>query len=68
LSKTTARASPRTRRILVDGDAAAPERSDGLGLWLVNWGVRQAGGAIDYAAENGSVVTLRVPKRDADAD
>lgn len=58
------------RRILVDGSAADPQRSDGLGLWLVNWGVRQVGGEIEYEEGDprGSVVTLRVPKRDESTD
>jgi len=57
------------RRILLEGAASNPERSDGLGLWLINWGVRQVGGHIEYEENDrgGSVVTLRVPKRDGTA-
>jgi len=31
------------RRVLLEDAASNPERSDGLGLRLINWGVRQVG-------------------------
>ncbi len=39
------------------------EHNRGLGLWLVNWGVRRLGGGVevDRPADGGTVVRLRLP-------
>lgn len=56
------------REILLEGTRADPENSDGLGLWLVNWGVRQMDGDVGYRQNDprGSVVELTVPVRSAE--
>lgn len=39
------------------------QHNHGLGLWLVNWGVRRLGGGIDFKrpADGGTTVCLRLP-------
>jgi PAS domain S-box-containing protein len=41
------------------------EHGSGLGLWLVDWGVRSAGGGVSLSAtETGTEVTIELPRRE----
>ena len=52
----------RERRILDDGFETQLEHGQGIGLWFVNWAVRQLGGDLDIGENDptGSVVTVRL--------
>ncbi|WP_369333807.1 ATP-binding protein [Halorubrum sp. SP3] len=41
------------------------QHNHGIGLWLVNWGVRRLGGGIEFErpADGGTVVHLSLPNR-----
>lgn len=46
-------------------DVAPLYHGSGLGLWLVNWIVRQSGGTLEFSENEprGSVVTIELPRR-----
>ena len=52
----------RERKILAEGTETPLEHGQGLGLWFVNWGVRQLGGDLTFGENDpgGSVVTIRL--------
>lgn len=55
---------PDQERVAVDTEAESQlEHASGLGLWVANWGVSSAGGALDIADREGggTVVTVTVP-------
>jgi PAS domain S-box-containing protein len=59
------------RELLVeDREITQLRHASGLGLWLVNWVVTQAGGTIDFRdnAPRGSIVELRLPKLAGDPE
>ncbi|WP_226040603.1 PAS domain S-box protein [Natrinema sp. DC36] len=62
---------PDEERELLEGDREITQlrHGSGLGLWLVNWIVRQAGGRLSFADNDprGTVVTLEVPRADTEA-
>ena len=39
----------------------------GVGLWLVTWIVRSYGGTIDVSVDDGTIVTVRLPRADGSA-
>ncbi len=49
--------------VLLDGEETQLRHGIGIGLWIVNWGVRELGGtvAFDGADTGGSVVTITLP-------
>lgn len=49
------------REVLLSGEETALEHGSGLGLWLVRWITRSAGGELEFAENEprGSVITLR---------
>ncbi|MFD1587395.1 histidine kinase N-terminal 7TM domain-containing protein [Halorientalis brevis] len=51
------------RAVLRRGDETPLKHSNGLGLWLVNWGVQTMGGSVsvESRAERGTVVRVEVP-------
>jgi len=51
------------RRVLETGRETSLEHGQGLGLWLVNWIVTGLGGAVTTAVEDGTRVTLSLPRR-----
>jgi signal transduction histidine kinase len=54
---------PVERRLLTQSFEETPtEHSSGLGLWLVKWLVRWADGEIDVTVDDGTVVTVTVPR------
>jgi signal transduction histidine kinase len=45
------------------------QHATGLGLWLIRWGTRSLGGAVEFeAGDDGTTVTLTVPDESASAD
>ncbi len=62
---------PDEERELLEGDREITQlrHASGLGLWLVNWVVTQAGGRLSFADNEprGTVVTLEVPRADAES-
>ncbi len=55
---------PEAERRALSGDEETPiDHASGLGLWLVQWVVDDAGGSVTYDDNDprGSIVTLRVP-------
>ncbi|MFC6766155.1 PAS domain S-box protein, partial [Natrinema soli] len=61
---------PDEERELLEGNREITQlrHGSGLGLWLVNWIVRQAGGRLSFADNDprGTVVTLEVPRADTE--
>ncbi|WP_339102514.1 ATP-binding protein [Haloterrigena salinisoli] len=55
------------RRAVLDGAETQLEHGSGLGLWLVNWIVQNAGGDLRFAdrPDGGTVVTLSFPYESA---
>ena len=51
------------RAVLRDGEETPLKHSNGLGLWLVNWGVQTMGGSVtaESKAAQGTVVRVEVP-------
>ncbi|WP_222919886.1 PAS domain S-box protein [Natrinema sp. SYSU A 869] len=62
---------PAEERELLEGDREITQlrHASGLGLWLVNWVVTQAGGQLSFEDNEprGTVVTLAVPRADAES-
>ncbi|WP_408959370.1 PAS domain S-box protein [Natrinema sp. 74] len=62
---------PEEERELLEGDREITQlrHASGLGLWLVNWVVTQAGGRLSFADNEprGTVVTLEVPRADPES-
>ncbi|WP_226005523.1 PAS domain S-box protein [Natrinema salinisoli] len=62
---------PDEERELLEGDREITQlrHASGLGLWLVNWVVTQAGGHLSFSDNDprGTVVTLEVPRADAES-
>ena len=62
---------PSEERELLEGDREITQlrHGSGLGIWLVNWIVRQAGGRLSFADNDprGTVVTLEVPRADTES-
>lgn len=52
----------REQQILASGTETQLEHAQGIGLWFVNWAVRQLGGDLSFAENNpkGSIVTIRL--------
>ena len=45
------------------------QHATGLGLWLIRWGTRSLGGAVEFeAGDDGTMVTLTIPDESAPAD
>ncbi|QLK25183.1 PAS domain S-box protein [Natrinema zhouii] len=61
---------PSEERELLEGDRKITQlrHGSGLGLWLVNWIVRQAGGTLSFSDNDprGTVVRLEVPRADTE--
>jgi signal transduction histidine kinase len=53
-------------RVVESGEGTPLERASGLGLWLVNWLVRESGGDLEPRENDprGNVVVLRLPVAD----
>ncbi len=53
----------RERAVLLEGEETQLRHGTGIGLWIVNWGVRELGGTIDFDERDagGSVVTVTLP-------
>ncbi|WP_435333359.1 histidine kinase N-terminal 7TM domain-containing protein [Haloarchaeobius sp. TZWWS8] len=51
------------RNVLKNGTETPLDHASGLGLWLVVWGVRAMGGAVDFEAheDTGNAVTIHFP-------
>ena len=49
------------------GEETDLRHGSGVGLWLVAWIVRHYGGTIDFAVEDGTTVTIRLPRADGSA-
>ncbi len=51
------------RAALLDGEETQLRHGSGVGLWIVNWGVRELGGTVslDERETDGSVVTVTLP-------
>ncbi|QCW04244.1 PAS domain S-box protein [Natrinema pallidum] len=62
---------PPEERELLEGDREITQlrHASGLGLWLVNWVVTQAGGRLTFHDNEprGTVVTLAIPRADAES-
>ncbi|QCS43553.1 PAS domain S-box protein [Natrinema versiforme] len=62
---------PEEERELLEGDREITQlrHASGIGLWLVNWVVAQAGGELSFTDNEprGTVVTLEVPRADAES-
>ncbi|WP_435361540.1 ATP-binding protein [Haloarchaeobius sp. DFWS5] len=60
----------RERRILAAGTETKLEHGQGIGLWFVNWAVRQLGGDLTFGDNDpaGSVVTVRLYGATAGSD
>jgi signal transduction histidine kinase len=52
------------RRVLTGSRETPLKHGQGLGLWLVYWVVREAGGDLSVAVEDGTAVELRLPVAD----
>ena len=53
------------RTVIEEGRETALEHGSGVGLWLVNWVVQEAGGTIEFAeAGEGCTVVVRLPAVD----
>jgi signal transduction histidine kinase len=50
------------------GSETALRHGSGLGLWVVDWGVRTLGGTVEYDTTAGTTATVRVPDRAAAVD
>jgi PAS domain S-box-containing protein len=51
---------PESERVPLEGSTETPlSHGSGLGLWLVAWTVRHAGGRVSYRCDDGSVVRMR---------
>ncbi|WP_256391144.1 sensor histidine kinase [Natronoarchaeum rubrum] len=55
------------RVVLERGRETALEHGSGLGLWLVSWTVRASRGSLDIGVDDGTTITIRLP-RAIDAD
>jgi signal transduction histidine kinase len=55
----------REQQILASGTETQLEHAQGIGLWFVNWAVRQLGGDLSFAENDpkGSIVTVRLYRR-----
>jgi len=54
------------RTVIEAGRETALEHGSGVGLWLVNWVVRECGGAVEFADEgDGCTVALELRRTDA---
>ncbi|WP_439026369.1 histidine kinase N-terminal 7TM domain-containing protein [Haloarchaeobius sp. DT45] len=55
---------PDERRVLESGEETPLEHGSGLGLWLVNWTVRSAGGYVSFAENDprGTEVRITLPR------
>ncbi|ACV47684.1 MULTISPECIES: histidine kinase N-terminal 7TM domain-containing protein [Halomicrobium] len=49
---------------VTSGGETALHHASGVGLWLVTWVVRGYGGTIDFDVEDGTTVTVRLPRAD----
>jgi len=47
-------------------EETALEHGSGLGLWLVEWGVRALGGTVSFDTEDGTAATLVIPRGEPD--
>ncbi|ELZ23577.1 putative signal-transducing histidine kinase [Halosimplex carlsbadense 2-9-1] len=57
------------RTVIEAGRETALEHGSGVGLWLVNWVVRECGGSVEFADDgDGCTVALRLPLADDAAD
>ena len=52
------------QKVVEAGRETPLEHGDGLGLWLVNWIVTDLGGDVRTTVENGTTVTLELPRTD----
>ena len=56
--------SENEQRVVESGRETPLEHGDGLGLWLVNWIVTDLGGDVRTTVEDGTTVTLELPRTD----
>ncbi|QLH83284.1 histidine kinase N-terminal 7TM domain-containing protein [Halosimplex pelagicum] len=56
------------RTVIEAGRETALEHGSGVGLWLVNWVVRECGGSVEFADGDGCTVALRLPLPEDAAD
>jgi len=55
------------RVVIEEGRETALEHGSGVGLWLVNWVVRECGGSVEFASTDyGTCIVVTLPDADAD--
>lgn len=53
-------------KTIVEGRETPLQHTSGVGLWLIHWVVSRAGGSVEFAQQNGSVVRVRLSRREVD--
>jgi len=60
---------PEPERIVLDRGRETPlEHGSGLGLWLVSWTIRASRGSLAIDVDDGTTVTMRLPRADSEDD
>jgi PAS domain S-box-containing protein len=59
---------PEHERAVVTGDLDVTQltHGSGMGLWLVAWAIQSLGGAIWFDVDDGTTVTIHIPRTDAE--
>jgi len=60
---------PEPERVVLDRGRETPlEHGSGLGLWLVSWTVRASRGSLDIDVDDGTTITMRLPRAESEDD
>ncbi|QIO24009.1 histidine kinase N-terminal 7TM domain-containing protein [Haloarcula sp. JP-L23] len=57
---------PYEREVILAGEETPLQHGSGVGLWLVKWVVRNAGGTLSFAEGPGTTVEIELPAADPD--
>ncbi|MBX0323715.1 PAS domain-containing protein [Halomicroarcula sp. F13] len=58
--------APYEREVILAGEETPLQHGSGVGLWLVKWVVRNAGGTLSFAEGPGTTVEIELPAADPD--
>jgi len=56
------------RSVIENGTETPLQHASGIGLWIVRWLVGRAGGVIEFEVEEGTTVTIRIPRVNDEAE
>ncbi len=48
-------------QVVEDGGEGSLDHGSGLGLWMIEWGVRELGGTVDYEVDDGTKAVVEIP-------